>query len=202
MTAARAPVLNALRAATAATHESLETALAIERIDLAGYRSLLERFLGFYEPLESQMPCYAQHGWLDGVDRRKLPSLLADLRALGYSPQEIDALPRCELPAAGSPAAQLGRMYVIEGSTLGGAHIARHVLPRLGINANTGGAFFQSYGPDVGRNWRAYLNVLEQRVVSAADRDDAVRGACETFSLLQRWLILSSKDGKAHSNGA
>jgi heme oxygenase len=183
------PALDALRAATADVHVALEAQLDLGRIDREGYRALLSRFLGFYEPLERSAPCYAQPGWLDEVDRRKAEWLVADLRALALSERQIAALPRCAwLPPLNSAAEQLGCMYVIEGSTLGGAHIARHVLPRLGITSATGGAFFHSYGAGVGKNWRTLLAGLETRIDSDPARREAAAAARQTFTLLQAWL--------------
>jgi heme oxygenase len=190
ITASRTPVLDTLRAATAEAHAALEASLRLDRIERVGYAALLERFFGFYEPLERTAACYARVGWLDAVDRRKVWWLVSDLRALGRSAEAIAQLARCDrLPPLNSAAQQLGCMYVIEGSTLGGAHIARHVLPRLGIDRDRGGAFFRSYGASTGKNWRALLAALECRIITPADRAAAVSGACDTFAALSHWLL-------------
>jgi heme oxygenase len=193
-TASRTPVLDALRSATAELHTALEASLRLDQIQADGYAVLLERFFGFYEPLERTAACYAQVGWLDAVNRRKVRWLVSDLRALGRSTEAMARLPRCDcLPPLASAAQQLGCMYVIEGSTLGGTHIARHVLPRLGIDHNRGGAFFNSYGASVGKNWRALLAALESRIITTADRAAAVSGACDTFAALSQWLLSDPK---------
>jgi heme oxygenase len=181
--------IDVLRSETAALHALLDATLQVGQIDRAGYRRLLERFFGFYEPFERCAPCYADPRWLDGVDRRKTNWLVEDLQALQLSGPQIANLPRCSaFPPIQTEAQQLGCMYVIEGSTLGGVHIARSVLPRLNITPDTGGHFFSSYGPAVGRNWRAVLQALESRLQSAADREAAAATARAMFESLASWL--------------
>ena len=55
---------------------------------------------------------------------------------------------------AAGEAAFLGAMYVMEGSTLGGRFLARHVETVLGLAPGRGDAYFQGHGEATGALWR------------------------------------------------
>ncbi len=56
----------------------------------------------------------------------------------------------------------LGAMYVVEGSTLGGQYIARHVEQTLGLEAGRGNAYFRGYGDQTGAMWKSFKTVLAE----------------------------------------
>ncbi len=183
-------ILSRLRAETRAEHEAIEADL-----DLTGggltrdrYRRILERFYGFYAPLEHAIR--AVGGWADRdleLDaRRKGPLLEADLRTLGVDAPT--ALPLCDdLPPHVTPADCFGCLYVLEGSTLGGQFISRHVQHALGVTPATGGRFFHGYGDKTGEMWQSFRASVTGFVVSPADQDAAVAAAKDTFQKLHRW---------------
>jgi heme oxygenase len=182
-------ILARLRAATAADHAAIEAALDVMRPDLTlpRYIALLARFYGFYEPWE------AAAGRIDATaavvaERRKVPMLERDLQALGFSVETMAALPRCAtLPSLQNEYEVLGSMYVIEGSTLGGQHVARHVRATLPLPPGVGIAFFSSYGERVGARWREFQGHLRR---AAHTGDNLIlRSGCETFRLLHNWLL-------------
>ena len=83
--------------------------------------------------------------------------------------------------------AVLGSMYVVEGSTLGGAMIARDVENRLGLTAETGCAYFRSYGRNVAAMWKSFGAVLME--ASSPEADDLIVGAAQdTFTVMHDWL--------------
>ena len=187
------PIAARLKAETAAQHDALERRLDIVgRLDsLAAYCSLLGRFLGVYEPLEARLRLVVRaHPLPLSLDGRwKVAWLMDDLRALGYSPAELAALPRCtDLPLLTRPAEALGCLYVLEGATLGGQLIARLLARRFGLDPSNGGAFFASYGDRVGPMWREFGAAL----VGFSDErrgDEAIlRSARGTFAALERWI--------------
>lgn len=152
------------------------------------YIELLKRFFGFYAPLEGSIPAYGAGSihWLDG-DRRKASLLQADLRWAGLSEQELTDLPRCQrLPDVHSFARQLGCMYVLEGATLGGQVVVRHLCGRLAITG--GDAFFSSYREQVGGMWRAFCKRLESASGDQPTRSIIIDSACATFAALDAWI--------------
>lgn len=187
----RAGTLDRLRAATRAHHARLEHRLDIlEHLrEPAGYRSLLEGFLGFYEPAEAILV-----RWLSSLPalrfdaRRKAHLLVADLRSLGATAAELTAIPRHDgLAPLCSEAEALGFSYVLEGATLGGQVISRRAAAH-GLDAR-GLSFFRSYGAEVGPMWRRFCDILEMHCRGAEAQAATVRGALQAFESLEAWIL-------------
>ena len=181
-----------LRHETAAEHRALEA-----RVDLDArlastdtYASLLAALHPFHRLLEDLQG--GRRGWdlldppVDLVARRKTHLLAADLRALGRRP--APGLPAA--PSLRGFAGALGALYVTEGSTLGGAIVARRVAAQLGLGRDDGTAFFTSYGAGRGERWLALRRSLESfsAAASPTECDDVVHGARATFLALDDWL--------------
>lgn len=186
--------LDRLKRGTRVEHERIERAVPLltDELDRATYRRYLEKLLGFYDPLERAL---AQHPWHHaGIDfevRRKTELLLCDLRALGYDEAALAALARCAaLPPLPDLPAALGCLYVLEGSTLGGQILSRHVAHRLGLGPAAGGAFLASYGKAVGPMWRALGERLAAFPCDEDTQDRMVESARATFHTLERWLTV------------
>jgi heme oxygenase len=181
-----------LRAETRSVHERLETDLDLLAHSMTPdrYRRLLERFLGFHAELEPRLDdWHAADPRLDWPERRKVPGLLGDLDRLGVPPGALQRVARCpDVPEVAGAADALGALYVVEGATLGGALIARHLHTQQQIPPDAL-AFFGSSGADVGRRWRRWRRVTEEWVGSDGTRADAVVAqALRTFTSLERWL--------------
>jgi heme oxygenase len=186
-------LLNRLKAETRLAHDRIERDIGLAELTASRslYRMFLARFYGFHAAWEAEAGAIiADPALFDR--RRKLPLLVRDLRALGSSDEEIEALPLCRrLAPMPNRAAAFGTMYVVEGSTLGGTIIAHHVERMLGLGVDTGGAYFRSYGRDVGRMWKDFGARL--LAVSAPDTDDLiVASANQTFECMRAWLIRGS----------
>jgi heme oxygenase len=186
-------ILDRLRIATRPAHERLERS-----IDLLGrdwsrpfYLALLQKFHGFYAAVEPQV--LGRSEWrelgLPVENRRKLGLLRRDLVSLGMSARSIDSLPLCDhAPAPSCFAQALGCAYVLEGSTLGGQVITRHLRRELGLEPGQSCAFFTSYGGDVGKMWHEFVGFLNSRPLSPGEESALLRSACETFASLDGWL--------------
>ncbi len=195
---ARPSTRGLLRARTAAAHARLEARLDVfSRLrSHEDYRTLLARFYGLYEPLEPRLAAIARSPdlSLDYAARRKVPLLERDLAALGLDAPALARLPRCtRLPALEGPAALLGCLYVLEGATLGGQLIARHVAQELGLGAR-GTAFFSSYGEGVGPMWRLFVAALEGFAADADRQAAVIRSANDTFAVFEDWLTRDASD--------
>lgn len=81
----------------------------------------------------------------------------------------------------------LGWLYVTEGSTLGGAIIARRLPPLvapLGVPA-----FLRPYPEGPGPMWQSYLAHLDEWVGADASRAErVVAAAVSTFDALEAWV--------------
>lgn len=191
-------LLERLKIETRPAHDRIERAVDIEsRITSQdAYRALLARLYGFHaawEPLAEAAlgdPAFFRA-------RRKTGLLVRDLTALGLGEDDVARLPLCEgLRPMPGPAAALGAMYVVEGSTLGGALIARLVERRLGLLPETGCAYFRSYGRSTAAMWRSFGARLLSASSPATD-DAVVASACLTFEAMESWLAGAPPERRA-----
>lgn len=183
-------VLAALKEGTRPEHERIEGAVPLmdPRFGAGAYRRYLARLLGFYAPLEERL---ARHDWARlGVDipgRRKVPLLERDLRTLGWSPEA--ALPGCDaLPDVSEPAAALGCVYVVEGSTLGGQILTRALKARLPAELHGAFAFLDCYGERTGAMWKLFREQVEVAAARVGNERRLLQGARDTFHRLDAWL--------------
>jgi heme oxygenase len=155
------------------------------------YTRLLERWHGFEQawgPAADRAIGYLlPEGFL--ARRKRLPMLNADLLSLGRTQQQIDALPvfPSSLLNWNDRSVALGTLYVIEGSTLGGQHVAKFIHARLGLTPQHGIAYFSSYGSEVGVRWRETKALLDAPPFPV-NEDVVVESAIATFDLLGGWL--------------
>ncbi len=187
-------ILQRLKLQTHTQHAALESQLPLldPGMSLQAYRQCLRRFYGYYLPLESLL--MAQTVWddinFDYTQRCKAPSLERDLLALGDSPAQLVQIPRCHnIPMLHSLAQVLGCLYVIEGATLGGQVITKHLQTNLGLTPAHGAAFFNAYGVRTGAQWKAYGTMLITHAEQAGDNTCIVDSANQTFQTMGQWLF-------------
>lgn len=187
-------LLHRLKAETAERHDRVERALDLMRRDLTRpeWVRLVARFYGFYQPWEEAV---ARAAGGDGelaamvADRRKVAWLERDLADLDVGEGARAALPRCRrLPVIETIEQVLGSMYVLEGATLGGQFISRHVEATLGLGDGRGYSFFYSYGTSTGRMWQAFRATLSA-YAPRLEADRIVAAACETFDRFHHWIV-------------
>ena len=185
----RLNILQRLKSSTAEAHQRVENRLRIfsPEFDLAGYRTLLARFYGFWAPLENELCRVSElnHVDLDLSSRRKAHLLEADLH---YFDIDVAAVPECtRLPDVRTFAKGLGCLYVLEGSTLGAQFIARRLVERFGITGGNGASFFNAYGAGVPKRWAEFRAFVLSHADSVS-HDDVLAAAVETFEALDVWL--------------
>jgi heme oxygenase (biliverdin-IX-beta and delta-forming) len=184
-------VLRRLRTATAAEHRAVEDTLDLLDPQLTRDRlvQVLTAMHGFWRAAEAGLDAWARTrpGDAAGVDwsrRRRSHLFAADLAALGACP-DLGSSPDL-LPVADTDEA-LGRLYVLEGSSLGGVFIDRHLasLPQFAGAGRL--AAFSPYGEETGSMWRAFRQVTRDRVAGGGDPDRLVGAAQDTFRALAVW---------------
>jgi heme oxygenase len=188
----RPVILHRLKQETREAHDRLEAALELlaEPLCETRFARILERFWGFHSVWEPTVGrALGDDAFL--APRLKLHCLEADLLALGRSREEIERLPRCFeasqlTPLARRPAAALGSLYVLEGSTLGGQVITR-ALQGVPWAPSRGLTYFDPYGPRTGEMWREFRDYAAARSTPAADAE-MIAAARATFERLHRWL--------------
>lgn len=178
-------VMLALRTGTAPEHEQLERTLDLLDPGLTVPRlaAVLQRMHAFWVVVERGLDAWAAAHPRDAADvewsaRRRAHLFAADLAALGAGP--LRARPD-DVPAPGTTAEALGTLYVLEGSTLGGQFIDRHLtaLPALAGVAPL--AAFSPYGERTGARWAAFRRVVRDHVAHGGDADAVVSAATRTF---------------------
>lgn len=159
-------------------------------LDLATYRLRLTQFDGFYRPLESFLFDSGVCDWarfgLQPDERRKSGWLARDLACLGADDVRATAS-AAELPRIDSPEQAFGCLYVLEGATLGGRVISRHLRNTLGLEPETGARFHYGYGERGPLMWQTFGSSLNQFATGPADERRILGGACATFESLARW---------------
>ncbi len=189
-------LLQRLKSETRPHHTRAESTVSLLEpgLTLDDYRRHLEALHGFFAPLETELarmlPVLPPE--LRALERWKLPLLVKDLELLGHDAASLSRLPRatCLPRLTGLPEA-LGCFYVLEGSTLGGQLILRHLQRHLEGEPAGDFAFFRAYGGEVGPMWRAFGEVLTQASAAAASEDfdgRVVRAAQDTFDAFTAWL--------------
>ncbi|QDX26659.1 biliverdin-producing heme oxygenase [Sphingomonas suaedae] len=161
----------ALRRQTASDHDRVDQAYStFDLRSRAGYRAFLraqaDPFLAVEAAIDRFDPAAILPDW---PTRRRADLLREDLSDLG-EPEPDPAL--LEIGAAERA---LGAIYVLEGSRLGGAMLARSVPPDLP------GRFIRS--TPAPQRWRTLIGLLDEHLVTPMQRDAAVDAAKEVFAL-------------------
>jgi heme oxygenase len=172
--AERGAAHNALRDATGPDHERLDAlfgGFAIGTPD--GYRRFLTAHAGALPAIEQALDA---SGFADDLtdwpSRRRGAALAADLAAVGG-----DLPVALNPPQLDTPARRWGAAYVIEGSRLGGAFLARQVpaaLPKAYLST-----------PQPAGNWRHFLAELEAVLTTPGDIEQAQTTARAVFALFE-----------------
>lgn len=185
----RLDILQCLKAGTADIHRRIEERVPVFRSDfgLADYRVLVERFYGFWAPLErklSQLHVLLDTE-LDLAGRLKSFMLERDLQILGC---QAALVPQCDtLPVVESFVQGLGCLYVMEGSTLGARVISRQLQNKLNLDGDSGASFFNAYGDLVGKRWSDFSSFVTARV-NSEDAEEMITAARHTFECFYEWL--------------
>lgn len=178
-------LLERLRTETAESHRGLEDRLDLLALpaDEAHFIGVLKGFLAFhlaYEPAAARHPDFAAFT----ADRHRLPQLREDLAALGVPAAEIEAVaPEARAAHLFDDAARgWGSLYVVEGSTLGGAVITKALAGTPWLPAD-GLTYFSPYGRETGRMWNGFRACFLAGTQSL-DPEAVIAGARETFDLM------------------
>ncbi len=190
-------VLRELRTATAAEHDRVETSLALmdPHLDRDRLVAVLGRLHAFWRAADAGLDAWAARHPADAAalrwDRRRRAGLYAaDLAALGASPALGD---RPALPDVAGTDEALGRLYVMEGSTLGGTLIDRHLATLPGLAGGPRLRSFSPYGEDTGAMWAAFRRVTRRHVAGGGDAGRVVGAARGTFAVLADWCTPAAR---------
>lgn len=192
--------LNHLRSSTGALHKKLEENVLSRRlmsndVSLEDYRIYLERLYGFVFSFEKLFIDELASIIPDSEQRRKSQKLKSDLCSIeptGFT--NINIYPEEKMKALlPSIHHALGGFYVLEGSTLGGAVIRKHLVSRLGKSITGRDEYFSVYGEELSSKWKEFLGHLVGYAERTGREEDMIKGASATFKALDEWFSLQKE---------
>jgi len=179
-----AAALAALRAATNARHERLDSGMPLARPapDLGDYAAHLTMVRDWLLPLLAWLQTFDDGPQAALAPVERLSLIEADLMAPGMPP------PRALCPAGApspdgwpqdaSAAYRWGVCYVIEGSQLGGKVLYGRLAESLAPHPLR---YLRGAEEGPGPRWRAFMQALRAEVTTPEEIADACAGACAAF---------------------
>jgi heme oxygenase (biliverdin-IX-beta and delta-forming) len=184
--------LEQLRRETLPAHKAVEQSVPLmdEQLDVDTYVSCLLKLHGMIAAWEEWTVLNAP-AWIQPLlaARQRGQLLMLDLTWFGA---DGSAEARPTLPEMRDAASLLGAMYVLEGSTLGGRLIARHVELVLGLTAGQGNAYFRGHNERTGRLWKEFCDTLRMKVPDS-ETGAVIAAAKAMFGVFGSWMRIASK---------
>ena len=184
--------LEQLRRETLPDHNAVEKSVPLmdEELDVDTYISYLLKLHGIIATWEEWAAPNAP-AWIHRllVARRRGQLLTLDLKWFGADAcgEARPALPEMK-DAAGLP----GAMYVMEGSTLGGQLIARHVELVLKLTPGQGNAYFRGHNERTGKLWKEFCDALRTNVPDT-ETEAVIAAAKAMFGVYGSWMRIAPK---------
>lgn len=185
-----------LRSVTRHLHQSVEDSLDLLATDLTStrLRQVVARLSTFWYAAEAGVDAWAaaseeQARQIDWARRRRAHLFARQALALGASVGELgwdESGPSLAAPV--STGGVLGRLYVLEGSTLGGQIIVRHLASVAG-GRDHDWRCFTPYGDATGPMWIGLRRFTSQWVSDGGDLQAVVEEATATFGSLAAWCM-------------
>lgn len=144
------------------------------------YSKLLRYFYIFFGGLEILVNNISNIPFLPDYHlRRKSVALANDLRALQSPLPEVAE--QSALPYIKNDLEAAGVIYVMEGSTLGGIHIAEMLRKRSVLNDVNAFAFFDGYGSRTVAMWQSFQKAINCMARSREEELAVINSANNTF---------------------
>lgn len=142
-------------------HHPMLISLMQPAYPLVRYLQLLNAYFYIYKIFEDKITSFleAEICTFSYASRYKLPWLQQSLATFHESTLSLNDTPPMQitLPAIENLGQLIGVLYVIEGSTLGGQHIAKYLSNSFGYLGDDGVRFFEGYGEKTSSNWQEFL---------------------------------------------
>ena len=182
-------ILDQLKVSTRSQHEALEEVARSEKLgsgqlSAKEYAALIKANYWAHRYLESTLERNFNVVSLlpDWPKRKKASLLLKELEQLGLTAEELDdAVPQKNRPDLKYEAHLWGVLYVMEGSTLGGAVISKALKKNEQLANYMPPQFYGAYAEETGVMWKNFRNQLAGHINSEEDEQEAIQAAKETF---------------------
>lgn len=196
------PVMEKLRSATRDDHTRLQAlpffqALAGGKLPIESYIGQLRAMTILQGVLESQLT-HTHHQalafvWEDSM--AKLSLLEQDLayfefRLIPDIPEAIENAQemacRIRLRSTQAPLSLLGDLYVLEGSTLGGAVLRCQITDNFHLKGSVGVAYLSSYGDELMANWRRFSKRMNDTLIDDIEQERVIEAARAAFEGIEK----------------
>ena len=184
-----------LKEATSEPHQELESlsiSKSILKPDVTSeeYLKYLDLMHDIIYSVESTLFPLLYDYVTDLEDRKKAIWIEQDFSQLSYPKHTyINVLEGMENISVGFA---LGMLYVLEGSTLGGRIISKHILKTLGYDFHTGAAYFNGYGDQTGAYWKNFLAVLVAHEKTHNTSGEIIEGAVFAFQKIKNHFLANT----------
>ena len=177
-----------MRNGTQDLHSQIEefpiySALMKDQVTLGDYAQALEALSGFYANMELQLIFGLLHHFPKYNYVSRLNLLNHDLLALGIAK---DIKPIQNIANLPNKAGILGLLYVVEGSTLGGQIITRHLKERLGSQISDALRFYTLDGKMQADHWAKVKQLFRENLKESDEIVQSVIAARQAFNNLLR----------------
>lgn len=185
-------ISNLLRTETAQNHKTLESLMFVNEImnnslSIDQYKKLLTINYIIHQKLENTLANRLDSTIAEQLgmkDRLKLNALAKDLKYWNISSLTLPGLNFELFVPEKNTAEVLGALYVLEGATLGGNVIKRHILANPNFkNQKDGLNYYGVYGEELSTKWKIFVSVINQHIAEA-DYERCVNSANLTFNNL------------------
>ncbi|WP_421939745.1 biliverdin-producing heme oxygenase [Pedobacter sp.] len=197
-------IADLLRKETANKHQELESLMFVNEImnhslSIEDYKTLLTINYIIHQKLENLLANMLDAdlaGQLEMKSRFKLAALEQDLNYWQIDNLSLPGLDFELFIPQKNNAAVLGALYVLEGATLGGNVIKKHIMANPAFKGHEAGLnYYGVYGNELSTKWKAFVSLLNESV-SEADYKSCIESANSTFQN----LINLSKQFKSSPN--
>jgi heme oxygenase len=185
-------IADLLRTETAANHKTLESLMFVNEImnnslSIDQYKKLLTVNYIIHQRLENTLANMLDAdiaAQLEMNSRLKLAALESDLNYWNIDSLTLPGLDFELFIPQKNTAEVLGALYVLEGATLGGNVIKRHILANPNFkDLESGLNYYGIYGEALSTKWKKFVSVLNEHVVEA-DYERCINSANQTFNNL------------------
>ena len=183
--------LTVLRNATSQQHTQLESTdlskkLLSDFVTTGDYKNYLLKMKDIIAYCEEAIFLLVENVITDINSRRKLALIQHDLACLQADVNASNLFQPIKKDIT-TPYA-LGFMYVVEGSTLGGRIILKHLKAKLGISEEECGTFFAGYKASTGIRWKDFLHALTLYTSQNNDANEIIEGAKDAFQSIYNYF--------------
>ncbi|TXE06949.1 biliverdin-producing heme oxygenase [Algoriphagus aquimarinus] len=179
-----------LRKSTAPLHEQLESlpvsqSILAPEVSIQEYLRYLDLMHDVIVDVETTLfPIVSTE--INSLNERRKTSLLErDFEVLGFQKQKkrrLTAFSEQVNPIGFA----MGVFYVIEGSSLGGRVIYKHIHKVLGLDTDSGAAYFSGYGELTGMLWKEFMTELITHEQKNHNGDEIIAGANHAFDVISK----------------